>query len=127
MDAHDIKIEDAFYFPKPKSIYKELPNPFGMMAEGIMKAWGWNGLFVIASVAVYGDGNQWLHVSVSRAARMPTYQELKMIKNDFIGNRKAIFIFPKKERFINIHPHCMHLWCCEKDVLPDFDCGLGAI
>ena len=59
---------------------------------------------------------------------MPTYQEMQMVKRDFIGeDKKAIFVIPKKENYVNINKNCLHLWVCEKDGLPDFDMGLGSI
>ena len=68
------------------------------------------------------------HVSFARKSKMPTYAEMKMIKRDFIGeDKKAIFVLPKKEQFVNINKFCLHLWTCENDILPDFDCGLGTI
>ena len=64
----DIKIKDAAYFPRPQAIYKEVPINKAMGAEAgeYMKAWTFNGLFIIASAGEYDDGKEWLHVSVSR-------------------------------------------------------------
>ena len=122
-----VKIKDAFYFPKPGSQYKALPVPSVCGGAEYSGAWTWNGISIIAGVAKY-NGVQWLHVSFARKSRMPTYAEMKMIKRDFIGeDKKAIFVLPKKENYVNIHPNCLHLWTCENDILPDFDCGLGTI
>ena len=122
----DVKIKDAFYFPKPGEQYKKLSQPF-TGGDEYTKAWSWNGMTIIATVGKY-DGVQWLHVSFARKSKMPTYAEMKMIKRDFIGeDKKAIFVLPKKEQFVNINKFCLHLWTCENDILPDFDCELGTI
>ena len=122
----DVKIKDAFYFPEPGPQYRRLPCPFPG-AEEYMAAWEMSGLQVIATVGRYG-GMQWLHVSFARRSKMPTYAEMQMVKRDFIGDgRKAIFVLPEKKRYVNINRFCLHLWTCENDTLPDFDCGMGTI
>lgn len=66
----------------------------------------------------------WLHVSVSRAKYIPSYQDLADVKRVFVGEaRQAVQVFPPRERHVNIHPYCLHLWAClepEGDGLPDF-------
>lgn len=86
------------------------------------------GLKVIASVATHG-GARWLHVSCSRRSRLPTWDDLRMVKNLFVGrHRKAIQVFPAETEHVNIHPYCLHLWCClDVDPLPDFRGGTGMI
>jgi hypothetical protein len=88
-----------------------------------------NGLRVVTSVAKEEDGRHWLHVSLSRAGRMPTYQDIAEVKRIFIGeDRKAIFVLPEKARHVSIHDFCLHLWASlEYDPLPNFDEGLGTI
>lgn len=125
-NVRDIEIQKAFYFPSPNSNYKELPflsYEWSLYA----RSWIFDGLTIMATVGSY-DGVQWLHLSLSRKSRLPTYKEMMMIKRDFIGeDRKALFILPKKENYVNIHNYCLHLWVCERDIIPDFDCGLGTI
>jgi len=69
-----------------------------------------------------GDGKTWLHVSMSRQQKIPTYDDMAKVKRIFIGpERQAVQIFPMHDRHVNIHPYCLHLWCCiEGDGLPDF-------
>ena len=88
-----------------------------------------NGLRVIWSAAREADGRIWLHVSLSRADRMPTYRDLKHVKVAFIGNqRKAIMVIPEQREHVNLHPFCLHLFSClEEDPLPDFTRGTGMI
>jgi len=80
-----------------------------------------DGLAVIASGAVEQDGRRWLHVSCSRATQLPSWQDLRDVKELFCGPERAA-------KHVNIHPHCLHLWCClEGDVLPDFTQGGNTI
>ena len=76
----------------------------------------------------YDDGKEWLHVSVSRKSRLPTYEELTRIKRDFIGDdKKAVFVLPEKEKHVNIHNFCLHLFYSAANPLPDFTGGSGSI
>lgn len=87
------------------------------------------GLMVVVSGDVEEDGRRWLHVSVSRRSRVPGYDDLLLVKRLFIGElRQAIQVFPPRDRHINIHPYCLHLWSClEGDGLPDFARGGNTI
>jgi hypothetical protein len=101
----DIKIKDAAYFPQPQAIYKELPmaRAMGPEAAEYMRAWEFNGLQIIASVAEYDDNKEWLHISVSRKSRLPTYDDMTRIKRDFIGDdRKAISVLPEKKNHLDL-------------------------
>lgn len=126
----DIKIKDAAYFPRPQAMYKALPiaRTMGEAAAEYMAGWEFNGLIIIASAGEYDDGKEWLHVSVSRKSRLPTYEELTRIKRDFIGDdKKAVFILPEKEKHVNIHNYCLHLFYSAANPLPDFTGGSGSI
>ena len=86
-----------------------------------------NGLVVLAGVGLW-EGKRWLHVSCSHKNKMPSWKELKEVKEKFIGDRKAIQIFPIKSEYVNIMPNCLHLWAClDDDGLPDFTKGIGSI
>ena len=126
----DIKIKDAAYFPKPQAIYKELPiaPEFGARAAEYMRAWAFNGLQIIATAAVMDDGREWLHVSVARRNRLPTYEEIARVKRDFIGDdKKAISVLPEKKYHVNIHENCLHLFYSAENPLPEFSGGTGLI
>lgn len=126
----DIKIKDAAFFPKPQAIYKALPiaRAMGEAAAEYMAGWEFNGLLIMASAGEYDDGKEWLHVSVSRKSRLPTYEELTRIKRDFIGDdKKAVFVLPEKEKHVNIHNYCLHLFYSAANPLPDFTGGSGSI
>ena len=126
----DIKITDAAFFPQPQAIYKQWPieRAMGKAAAEYMRAWEHNGLFIIASAAEYDDGREWLHVSVSRKSRVPSYDDLTRIKRDFIGDdKKAVLVLPEKKNHVNIHDYCLHLFYSAENPLPEFSAGLGTI
>lgn len=87
------------------------------------------GLRVIWSVAREQDGRLWQHVSVSHRARLPTWDELVRVKEWLIGRDvDAYQVLPARERWVNLHPHVLHLWrCLDGDPLPDFTAGSGQI
>lgn len=82
-----------------------------------------DGRRVIVTVGLH-DERWWLHVSVSRARYIPSYQDLADVKRTFVTDSvQAVQVFPRSERHINIHPYCLHLWAClepDGDRLPDF-------
>lgn len=125
----DIKIKDAAYFPKPQAMYKALPveKALGKDAAEYMAAWVFNGLQIIASAGEYDDGREWLHISVSRKSRIPSYEEMARVKRDFIGDdKKAVFVLPEKKNHVNIHENCLHLFYSAENPLPEFS-GAGMI
>lgn len=88
------------------------------------------GLFVIRSVSKEEDGHLWIHVSVSRRSRIPSYDDLKLIKKLFIGDDlHAYQCFVPSKDHINIHEFVLHLWARQdgKSGLPDFSHGSGSI
>lgn len=75
-----------------------------------------SGLLVLASTDIMEDGSRYLHISCSYPDRLPTWDDLKIVKNIFIGeDREAFQVLPKKEDYVNLHPHCLHLWAEEKN------------
>lgn len=86
-------------------------------------------LAVITSACIERDGRRWLHVSCSRAKRIPSYEDLAHVKRVFIGeDRFAVQVFAPKTQHVNLHPNVLHLWCClDGHPLPDFTQGTGSI
>ncbi len=82
-----------------------------------------DGRRVVVSVGMF-DRSWWLHVSVSRAKYIPSYDDLADVKRTFVTDAyQAIQCFPRAVRHVNIHPYCLHLWACldpQGDGLPDF-------
>lgn len=88
------------------------------------------GLFVIRSTAKEADGNSWIHLSVSRRSRIPSYDDLKLVKKEFIGDTyHAYQCFVPSSEHINIHKYVLHLWARSdgRAALPDFSHGSGSI
>lgn len=79
------------------------------------------GVLVIAEVEMIG-AEMWLHVSFSRAASVPSYDDITTVKALFVGRkRKAVMVFPSEDEHVNIHAFCLHLYApLERDPLPDF-------
>src|SRR4030095_10057517 len=69
-------------------------------------------LVVIISCARYGDGQRWLHVSVSRKNReIPTWSIMDEIKDLFIGpERTAYQVHPPRAKHVSLHEGVLHLW-----------------
>lgn len=88
-----------------------------------------DGLVVIVSAAVELDGLRWLHMSCSRADKLPSWLDLRSVKDLFVGvDKVAIQVLPKQEEFVNIHPRVLHLFSCLDDFsLPDFTRGTGSL
>lgn len=82
-------------------------------------------LCVIETLNREADGRRWHHVSVSCPTRIPTYDELQLVRRLFIGEDAECYqVFPPRSRYVNDHPYVLHLWRCldapDGAVLPDF-------
>ncbi len=79
-------------------------------------------LTVICSARPEADGKRWMHVSCSRPSRLPSWDDLRLVKDTFIGReRKALQVLPPQSEYVNCHPYVLHLWAClDGDPLPDF-------
>ena len=80
---------------------------------------------VIIDCEEKSDGFPWLHVSVSRKSWTPTHEDMAIVKLAFIGPEKyAYAVWPPTDKYVNIHPHCLHLWARldlkDGRVLPEF-------
>ena len=102
--------------PAPPFGWEELPPPI----DG--RAFSRGRLRVLVSEARELDGKVWLHVSVSLSDRLPSWDQLKQVKDAFVGEeRNALQVLPKKSEYVNHHPYVLHLfWCSDGDVTPDF-------
>jgi hypothetical protein len=54
----------------------------------------------------------WEHVSVSiQGKHPPNWQEMSWVKDHFWDEQETVLQFhPKRSRYVNIHPNCLHLW-----------------
>jgi hypothetical protein len=63
-------------------------------------------LFIMVS-----DGMGWDHVSVSRADRCPTWEEMEFVKRLlFKPEETAMQLHVPESEHINNHSNCLHLW-----------------
>jgi len=103
------KIIDRPNIPPP-NYWKQVESP----APKHMKVWEHHlvKLRVIYSRSrARSNGVEWHHISVSRPERIPTWEELKKVKDDFFGEeREAYHVIPKKKDHVNAHEYCMHLF-----------------
>lgn len=57
------------------------------------------------------DGKDWEHVSVSRADRCPTWEEMCAVKDLFWDADDCVVQYhPPKEDYVSNHSYCLHLW-----------------
>src|SRR5262245_50238133 len=71
----------------------------------------------------------WLHCSVARRDRLPTWAELSEVRDAFLGpDTTAYQKLAKRSEHINIHRHCLHLWALVgRELTPDFTRGSGQL
>lgn len=97
----------------------------------ILKTWGLGyalqdrtGLRLLIDCEQKEDDRFWVHISVSRAARLPTHGEMCAIKTAFLGDRYAYAVYPPTSEYVNIHAFCLHLWALidngKGQALPEF-------
>ncbi len=73
-----------------------------------------NGFLMIKSKGlgvIFSAGMGWEHVSVSRKSKVPSYEDMCWIKDQFWNDRDCVMqlMVPKKDH-VNVHSHCLHLW-----------------
>lgn len=68
-------------------------------------------LRVIATVEPLIGEEWWLHVSFSRSDRLPSWEDLKYVKEVLIGKDKlAVQLLPREDDYLNVHPYTLHLY-----------------
>lgn len=81
------------------------------------------------SVIVSGDraldGKRWIHISLARPNKMPTWDEYRDVGRLFLWEEAwAYQVIAPKGRYINQHPYCLHMFACvDGPQLPDFARG----
>lgn len=76
------------------------------------------------------EGQWWMHLSIARPDRLPTWEEFRDAKEEFIGtDRVAYQVLPPKTEYVNIHPNCLHAFSPvdRAKALPDFTRGTGSL
>lgn len=85
------------------------------------------GVRVLFSAGVEDDGRVWLHVSLSRPNRCPSWEDCVAVKRIFIGDdRTAYQVIPPQRDYYNCGlpgrgQYVLHLWApMDGTALPDF-------
>lgn len=83
--------------------------PQGVMARHYQHVLG---LTVLATHEDRGSGTGvWLHISLSRPNKLPSWADVREVKDLFIGrDRCAIHMVPPEEFWLNFHPYTLHLF-----------------
>ena len=103
----DSRAQETKRRPVPDS-WEHFDGPLGL--EGYESG----GLRVLLSVDRMDDGQRWLHVSLSRARSLPTWEDMKLVKDIFVGrNHEAVQVLPRDDDYVNLMPYCLHLWSPE--------------
>lgn len=78
-------------------------------------------LQAIVTIDPYGgDDGRWLHLSITRAKRLPTWEDL-VTTRDALGYREWLFIqlLAPASAWLNIHNYCLHLQArLDRDTVP---------
>lgn len=70
---------------------------------------GAKGLSVIASIDATPHGDL-LHVSLARKDRLPTWEEVRQVRNAFYPPTvDVMMILPREQDYVNVHQYCFHL------------------
>jgi hypothetical protein len=106
---------EAALYSLDATIPRVLPPAWSPLASPVPGARAFDsmfGLHVIASVEDRGrDTGVWLHVSVSRRNKLPSWADLREVKDLFLGPKRcALHLIPPDEHYINVHPFVLHLW-----------------
>jgi hypothetical protein len=74
--------------------------------------WRMGELLILATVQPsFEDGSEWYHVSYSFADRTPTHEDTCLVRRAmFRPTALVVAIFPPVDEYVNLHPHCLHLW-----------------
>lgn len=68
-------------------------------------------MFIIVADPNQPESEGWEHVSVSMKSRNPNWQEMCFVKDLCWREDELVLQFhPPKDKYVNNHPHCLHLW-----------------
>jgi hypothetical protein len=74
------------------------------------------------------DDTEWIHASMTRDNRVPTYEDLCRLHRAVWGEHGYAYQgFYPPATHVNLHEHALHLWgrADGKPVLPDFGAAFG--
>lgn len=102
--------------------WRSIEPPPGIGGESVAAWMRADGLAVIGAIEHHEMGGRWIHVSLSRRNRLPSWADVRDVKDLFVGrDRTAVQVLPREELYVNEHPHCFHLWSCldSPQMVPD--------
>ena len=70
---------------------------------------------------IWSIGGGWEHVSVApvKSWRIPTWEEMCMIKNIFFMPEEVVVQYhPAESEYVNLKENCLHLWRPTKETMP---------
>jgi hypothetical protein len=92
----------------------------GRIREGnYASSYGMAGAFKVPlngnELAIISSGvdreHNWEHVSVSLWHRTPNWMEMCWVKDQFWDEEECVMqLHPPRSKYVNCHPHCLHLW-----------------
>lgn len=85
-----------------KAIDRDMPMIGGSYYDSVSGKW----LNFIFSIQM-----GWEHLSVSMPSKTPSWDQMCVMKDLFFEDDEECFEYhPKKSEYVNIHPHCLHIW-----------------
>jgi hypothetical protein len=80
------------------------------------------GVTIIVTRADHDGFGEWLHASIARHERLPSYMDLTRLHRAVWPEGFAYQVFASLGRHVSIHKHALHLWgrADGANVLPDF-------
>lgn len=92
----------------------EIPPEVMRFMVGGSRAWtARGGLRIIAADEPYLDGRfgDLRHISFSRPNTLPTWRDVRLVKDTFYGDEaEAMLVLPRARDYTNLHPYTHHLW-----------------
>jgi hypothetical protein len=89
-----------------------------------------DGSVIVSCAPAPDDGVEWVHASMTREGRVPSYEDLCLLHRAVFGPGGWSYqVFAPEVEHVNIHPHALHLWG-RRDGQPamrNFTDGLGTI
>jgi len=63
------------------------------------------------AMVIFSNGAGWDHVSMSFKHRVPTWEEMCILKSVFFEDDECVVQYhPPKIEYVNNHQFCLHLW-----------------
>lgn len=129
VDRENLKLPDCllrswrFKLPQRDWIpHKSGPWGYDEQRYGIALDHASDRIRVLASASINTDRKAWLHVSVSRQKRQPTWDDLVRVRDElFESEMLFVKIIPPRSKYVNINPNVLHVFhCFDGSPLPEF-------